>query len=124
MKPDIEKLFALITVAEGETELEVQDRVRGVVPPSGVRFALGRMFLTRNGLEALARAILDGRIEGNPDRARAALSSAAVKSATGSIARPVVGREICEAILDGRMKGDRDMARRMLDVLNRDHPAS
>jgi hypothetical protein len=121
---DITIFTDLITVAAGETELEIQDRVRRVIPPSGVLFVLGRMFLTRKGAEALAQAVLDGRIEGKPDRARVVLNSTAIKFATRGIARPVVVREICEAILDGRMEGNRDMARDMLDSMNRHHPTS
>lgn len=114
----------LVSYTTGETETELQDRVRRVVPASGVAFRSGRMFLTGKAASRLATAILDGRIAGDTDQARVIIdqiAKGAMKS--GTYLSIGAARYTRKGIVE-EGGGDLSWAREHLVFLNRKYPKS
>jgi hypothetical protein len=99
-----------------ESELDIQDQVRSVIPPTEILFHQGRLFLSSEGVELLDRALEEGLIRNGAAKARAMRES---QEGPDLILSRALVRMFLEHVINGRIPGkDVELARKRLAELD------
>ena len=118
-----EELNTELQLAAAESDERHRQFLR-IVSPSNLRFKSGRVFVTKEGIARLAQAILDGRIEGDADKARAALARINQRPSEPEMRlTPDMVRNLNQRIIDANDLSDIAKIREIFDQLRRMNPA-
>jgi phage anti-repressor protein len=120
---DDEEMYTELQLAAAESDERHRQFLR-IVSPSNLRFKSGRIFVTKEGIARLAQAILDGRIEGDADKARAALARINQRPSEPEMRlTPDMVRNLNQRIIDANDLSDIAKIREIFDQLRRMNPA-
>ena len=114
----------LLALSADCSEIQMQDMVRGIVPPTEILFNGGTLGLSEAGMKHLCIAIQNGTIRGDTVKATKFLRELQKPQPEADVLLSLdAARRICVDVIEGRSDGNPEKAREILEYLNRQNPS-